>query len=526
MDSAHGGRWEVECTTACWVHTCDIVTDFVGPTLSRHSWDTIKSTRHRSLRATIHVHVLHLRGFCYLRSSWGFRGQRVGEAANPGPGGSRRTIRCREERQSPYAGQRIGEAANPGPAVNADQMKMLMSLLQLILQLVTQLASGGGADVRATVAAANQTLQGIAGGSGGAATPAAREVRFEEEWQQPKRRRGRGGQQGNDGQGAVGPSSPQQAKPVVLQSPGKGQGKASIPEPKGKGKGKGVAPIARPVPPVTGKGGLRANDWIGKLISFEDLSEYSAAGESVVVEARDSSQASIAQAMIRGAGLKSSFLIVYPDPEGKQKAPYWQGGVVTMRPATSCPVPHGTVALPTFKGKKAEKTIKTEASVVVRVIVARDFCSRSEWLAAKKGFRAFLTSKLGIMDAWGAVEEARLGETIVGLARARSASLAALLARSGQDGIFIEPLGKDPAGPNYGVTWIEKEEAEEPGDYFKRAIAFKPTHGLVIDGSWAPVRLLRVRIRPERGDSRAHLSIGAPTPSPRCSRRRATRRFP
>ena len=320
MDSAHGGRWEVECTTACWVHTCDIVTDFVGPTLSRHSWDTIKSTRHRSLRATIHVHVLHLRGFCYLRSSWGFRGQRVGEAANPGPGGSRRTIRCREERRSPYAGQRIGEAANPGPAVNDDQMKMLMSLLQLILQLVTQLASGGGADVRATVAAANQTLQGIAGGSGGAAPPAVREVRFEEEWQQPKRRRGRGGQQGNDGQGAVGPSSPQQAKPVVLQSPGKGQGKASIPEPKGKGKGKGVAPIARPVPPVTGKGGLRADDWIGKLISFEDLSDYSAAGESVVVEARDSSQASIAQAMIRGAGLKSSFLIVYPDPEGKQKA--------------------------------------------------------------------------------------------------------------------------------------------------------------------------------------------------------------
>ena len=221
--------------------------------------------------------------------------------------------------------------------MNDDQMKMLMSLLQLILQLVTQLASGGGADVRATVAAANQTLQGIAGGSGGAAPPAVREVRFEEEWQQPKRRRGRGGQQGNDGQGAVGPSSPQQAKPVVLQSPGKGQGKASIPEPKGKGKGKGVAPIARPVPPVTGKGGLRADDWIGKLISFEDLSDYSAAGESVVVEARDSSQASIAQAMIRGAGLKSSFLIVYPDPEGKQKAPCWQGGVVTMRPATSCP---------------------------------------------------------------------------------------------------------------------------------------------------------------------------------------------
>ena len=480
MHSAHGGRCEVECTAACWVHTCYIVTDFVGPTFSRHSWDTIKNTRHQSLSATVHEHALHLWGYCYLRSSWGYRGQRVGEAANPGPGGSRRTIRCREERRSPFAGQRVGEAANPGPAVNDDQMKMLMSLLQLILQLVTQLASGGGADVKATVASANQALQGIVGGGGGAAQPPAREVRFEDDWQQLKRRRGRGGQQGKGGQGTVGQSSPQEAKPVVHQSPGKGQGKPSIPEQQGKGKGKGVAPIARAVPPVSGKGGLRADDWTGKLVSFDDLSEYSAAGESVVVEARDASQASIAQAMIRGAGLKSSFLIVYPDPEGKQRAPYWQGAVLTMRPVISCQVPHGTVALPTLKGKKAEKTIKTEASVVVRVIVARDFCSRSEWLAAKRGFRAFITGKLGIMDGWGAAEEPRLGETIVGLARARSASLAALLARSGQDGIFIEPLGKDPAGPNYGVTWIEKEEAEEPGDYFKRVVAFKPKHGLVI----------------------------------------------
>ena len=163
-------------------------------------------------------------------------------------------------------------------------------------------------------------------------------------------------------------------------------------------------------------------------------------------------------------------------------------------------------AAPTFKGKKAEKTIKTEASVVVRVIVARDFCSRSEWLAAKKGFRAFVTSKLGIMDAWGAAEEARLGETIVGLARARSASLAALLARSGQDGIFIEPLGKDPAGPNYGVTWIEKEEAEEPGDYFKRALALKPTHGLVIGRRQLGTRAIVAR----ENQARAWRLTGAP----------------
>ena len=110
------------------------------------------------------------------------------------------------------------------------------------------------------------------------------------------------------------------------------------------------------------------------------------------------------------------------------------------------------------------------------------------------------------MDAWGAAEEARLGETIVGLARARSASLAALLARSGQDGIFIEPLGKDPAGPNYGVTWIEKEEAEEPGDYFKRALALKPTHGLVIGRRQLGTRAIVAR----ENQARAWRLTGAP----------------
>lgn len=502
---AHGGHREIVCTSAFRVHAHDIVTNFVGPALCRRSWDTCNNQKRWSQRAAIHELVLHLWGVCYLRCSWGYRGQRVGEAANPGPGGSRRTIRCREERRSPFAGQRIGEAANPGPAVNDDQMKMLMSLLQLILQLVTQLASGGGADVKATVAAANQTLQGIAGGSRETAQPPARTVSIEDEWQLPKRRRGRGRQQVIDSQGAVGHPPPQEARPVVLQPPGKGQGKASL-EPKGKGKGKGVAPVARAVPPVQGKGGLRADDWIGKLVSFEDLSVYSAEGESVVVEACDATQASVAQAMIRGAGLKSSFLIVYPDPEGKQKAPFWQGGVVTMRPVIGFQVPHGAVALPTLKGKKAEKTIKMEASVVVRVIVARDFCPRSEWTAAKKGFRAFVTSKLGIMDAWGAAEEQRLGETIVGLVRARSASLSALLARSGQDGIFVEPIGKDPTGPNYGVKWIEKEEAEELGDYFKRAVASKPSHGLVIGRRQLGTRAVVAR----ENQARAWRLMGAP----------------
>ena len=431
-----------------------------------------------------------VRGCPKRRPRWGYRGCRVGEAKHPGPAGSRRSARCRQERMERlvgFAGVRVGEAKHPGP-LEGPQLAMLMSLLQALVQLLGQLAGGQTSAIDASLSEASNVLAQL--GKPQKEPAPSRQVQLEateeDEWQQPRRRRRKRAVEAQ----AAAVQTP--ARPGVMavapgvgkglhQSPGKGQGKASNPDSKGKGKGKGSGPIAVSVPPVTGGGGaLRADDWHGQLLSFEDLGDYAAAGESVVVEVRDSSQASIAQAMIRGAELKSSFLIVYPDPEGKQKVPYWKGAVVTMRPAAGCQVPHGTVPLPTLKGKKAAKTITTEASIVVRVIVARDFCSRSEWLAAKKGYRAFVTGKLGLMDAWGAAEEARLGETIVGLARARSASLAALLGRSGQDGLFIEPVGKDPSRPNYGVTWIDKDEAEESDAYFKRVIALKPKHGVVL----------------------------------------------
>ena len=434
------------------------------------------------------------------------------------------------ERLVGFAGVRVGEAKHPGP-LEGPQLAMLMNLLQALVQLLGQLAGGQTSAIDASLSEASNVLAQL--GKPQKELAPSRQVQLEateeDEWQQPRRRRRKRAVEAQ----AAAVQTP--ARPGVMavapgvgkglhQSPGKGQGKASNPDSKGKGKGKGSGPIAVSVPPVTGGGGaLRADDWHGKLLSFEDLGDYAAAGESVVVEVRDSSQASIAQAMIRGAELKSSFLIVYPDPEGKQKVPYWKGAVVTMRPAAGCQVPHGTVPLPTLKGKKAAKTITTEASIVVRVIVARDFCSRSEWLAAKKGYRAFVTGKLGLMDAWGAAEEARLGETIVGLARARSASLAALLGRSGQDGLFIEPVGKDPSRPNYGVTWIDKDEAEESDAYFKRVIALKPKHGVVLGrrqlGTRAEVELEK--------QTRAWRLTGAPKhwgTDSRCWKGRATRR--
>ena len=63
----------------------------------------------------------------------GLRGIRIGEAAHPGPGGSRTTKRKREQRHGGYAGQRLGEAANPGPATDG-QLSMLIQLVQLLLQ--------------------------------------------------------------------------------------------------------------------------------------------------------------------------------------------------------------------------------------------------------------------------------------------------------------------------------------------------------------------------------------------------------
>ena len=129
-------------------------------------------------------------------------------------------------------------------------------------------------------------------------------------------------------------------------------------------------------------------------------------------------------------------------------------------------VPLRLVALPRLKGKKVgARTVKAEETEVVRV--AKDFATDQAWNAALRGFRGFVVERLTLTDAWGAAEERRLGEVIVGLGRVKQSQLGNVLGRSGIDGLFVEPMGKPTTTHGYGLTWVETRKDEAAEDYFK-----------------------------------------------------------
>ena len=151
----------------------------------------------------------------------GLRGIRIGEAAHPGPGGSRTTKRKREQRHGGYAGQRIGEAANPGRATDG-QLSMLIQLVQLLLQMVAQL-SGGNADMSGLITQANTAMNGLMQGGGDSQprTPARRVTiaePVEEPWQEVVRRKGKG-KSDKSGGGTSTPEPPGKGSSPTTSSP-------------------------------------------------------------------------------------------------------------------------------------------------------------------------------------------------------------------------------------------------------------------------------------------------------------------
>ena len=54
--------------------------------------------------------------------------------------------------------------------------------------------------------------------------------------------------------------------------------------------------------------------------------------------------------MIKGAALKSSFLVLYPSDKGDQRVPFWKGSEVTMRPVVWDTWSHGVTPLPDPEG--------------------------------------------------------------------------------------------------------------------------------------------------------------------------------
>ena len=96
--------------------------------------------------------------------------------------------------------------------------------------------------------------------------------------------------------------------------------------------------------------------------------------------------------------------------------------------------------------------------------------------------------------------------TIVGLARAKACNLAGLMAKSGMDGVFVEPVGRTGNGPSYGVRWEEQKVGENRADYFKRVLALRDKAGIVVGRRQLGVR---TEVRPE-DQMRSWRLTGAP----------------
>eukprot|EP00439_Symbiodinium_sp_Y106_P070333 s2518_g12.t1 len=266
----------------------------------------------------------------------------------------------------------------------------------------------------------------------------------EEEWQEVRPRRQRKPRGERDGK--PGNQEPP-TRNVVLERPGHGR----------------TAPPRAVAPATGGIGELQASGWQGKLLSFDDLAGYEGAGESLIAQAKNEAEAQIAAGMIKGAALKSSCLVLYPN-KGEHRVPFWKGQEVTMRPVSWDTWAHGVTPVPSLKGSKAVRTLKTEATVVVRVVVVQEFVAKAAWQAVKQGFRSFVMGKLAVADACGAAEGQ--GEQPG--------------AKSGIDGLFVEPVGRVSSGPSYAVNWEEQQDGESKTDYFKKVLAMRDKAGIVV----------------------------------------------
>ena len=314
-----------------------------------------------------------------------------------------------------------------------------------MISLVGQLAGGSAGDATATLKEASAALTKL---SRSTSEPAPRQVQFaeeqEEEWQEVRPRRQRKPRGERDGK--PGNQEPP-TRNVVLERPGHGR----------------TAPPRAVAPATGGIGELQASGWQGKLLSFDDLAGYEGAGESLIAQAKNEAEAQIAAGMIKGAALKSSCLVLYPN-KGEHRVPFWKGQEVTMRPVSWDTWAHGVTPVPSLKGSKAVRTLKTEATVVVRVVVVQEFVAKAAWQAVKQGFRSFVMGKLAVADACGAAEGQ--GEQPG--------------AKSGIDGLFVEPVGRVSSGPSYAVNWEEQQDGESKTDYFKKVLAMRDKAGIVV----------------------------------------------
>ena len=275
---------------------------------------------------------------------------------------------------------------------------------------------------------------------------------------------------------------------ATIRSPtsdGKAKGKGQTTSPTstgdtGKGKGGGTAtkPPEHPKAPLA----LRAADWVGKIVLYKDFGDYVGERESVLIPVSTQREWDIACSMAANGGYKSSFMVVRPSDKGKIMLPFWRDGKAVILRAETESFTCSGVALPCLRGgTKPPKTVPAVDTVVMRAILVKAFATKDDWTAAENSFRRLCASKAPqIKDLWGAAVEEKHGPCIIALARFPAAQAPSVLGKSGQDGLFWEPVDKQVNGQAFGVTWLERNGGETEENYLKRGLASKADAGLVV----------------------------------------------
>ena len=379
----------------------------------------------------------------------------------------------RSRNHDPYVGQRIGEAAHPGPAPRRENALLAgLDLEQLLLPLLKRLIKQALEDL---------LQDGLVPG---------RPAKAEEE--APARRV------------VLSPETPSQSN---SNGRGAHHTTVTPPAPKppkvGKGKGATAAASQEQTWTVVTRRSkdsaeafqLRAQDWDAPVLSFSGLGatiEKAGQGQTikgVLLASKD--ECTTALRMLKSAG--KPFAVLFASlgkGSNSQRIPGRVGDVLRFRDAfVEQHASDAGLTQPAPKDVRSAPKIKQLQTSLIYVRIPQAFAPEQTWRdfksdAERASMKWSSSQHVQGIDSFGWVEEQLRnapGRQLFGIMRVPSADVGNLLGVSGQRGIFVEPAKRDLH--RFRSEWIPRLSKQESHDhYMQRALRGAPAMGLAVFG--------------------------------------------
>lgn len=394
-------------------------------------------------------------------------GFRFGEASHPGPQGSRKTERKRQER-------------------NMDGLTSVLTPLvqSLVQKLMNELVKSLGGDGLGTLL--GDLVKSVGGANSVAPKKSAKPKKRKKVSQRP----------------VLGANS--SATSATAAPPAKGKGK-------GKGKGK---PSPSTVQTAKGQDGeweevqprkakkpsaaasvsspwtLRSQDWDSPILNHGEMAALIEAKKDDlkgVVLLPNGEAKMVVENMIQGAGFKFSLLLIIPGKLAENfpltRIPGVMNGKLSFRDCSVISYHSHGLPLPQVKHQQQPVKFQPKPSTVVMCKVVKQFCSPEEWKAVtdhpQKAFTAWASvHSCSILDTWKWTKDGRAEKIrYTGFARVPCDQVDLLLKSSGTGGFFVDAF-KDTSCSPWKITWVVREPAEEDSSYLIRCKRIAPDLGI------------------------------------------------